>query len=93
MSLCLSRLEPRVPISLHCPDPPRLTVHYNSYSQTSREAIPQFQEGVSEIRRESEKIIQKAVDSMRKRVDDKLKIQESKAAKLIADLDKFEKDY
>ena len=38
-------------------------------------------------------VIQKAVDEMRKRVDDKLKIQESKAAKLIADLDKFEKDY
>jgi len=60
--------------------------------QTSREAIPQFQEGVSEIRRESEKIIQKAVDSMRKRVDVKLKIQESKAAKLNADLDNFERD-
>ena len=24
--LCLSRLEPRVPCHLHCPDPPRLTV-------------------------------------------------------------------
>ena len=26
LSLCLSRLEPRVPIHHHCPDPPRLTV-------------------------------------------------------------------
>ena len=26
MSLCLSRFEPRVPIHLHCPDPPRLMV-------------------------------------------------------------------
>ena len=26
LSLCLSRLEPRVPIHLHCPDSPRLTV-------------------------------------------------------------------
>jgi len=28
LPLCLSRLEPRVPIHLHCPDQPRLTVAY-----------------------------------------------------------------
>ena len=27
ISLCLSQLEPGVPIHLHCPDPPRLTVY------------------------------------------------------------------
>ena len=27
LSLCLSRLDPRVPIHLRCPDPPRLTVY------------------------------------------------------------------
>ena len=26
LSLCLSWLEPRVPIHLHCTDPPRLTI-------------------------------------------------------------------
>ena len=30
LSLCLSRLEPHVPIHLHCPDPPRLTVQLTS---------------------------------------------------------------
>ena len=29
---CLSPLEPSIPIHLHCPDPPRLTViHFQSY--------------------------------------------------------------